>query len=71
MDLFILRHGEADKSSDGDDFIRPLTVEGATDVTCVAEWLKDLGVKFGAIDTKVYQNSTLSIAFTSDITISF
>ena len=50
MDLFILRHGEAGKSSDGDDdFSRPLTVAGATDVTRDAEWLKDLGVKFDAI----------------------
>jgi phosphohistidine phosphatase len=45
MDLFILRHGEADKSSDGDDFVRPLTVEGTTDVKRVAEWLNDLGVE--------------------------
>jgi broad specificity phosphatase PhoE len=42
MNLFILRHGEAGKFSDGNDFVRPLTDAGATDVTHVAEWLKDL-----------------------------
>jgi phosphohistidine phosphatase len=51
MDLFILRHGEA-KSSDGnDDFVRPLTAAGTTDVMRVAEWLKELGVRFDAIIT--------------------
>ena len=52
MDLFILRHGEADKSSDDDDFVRPLTVEGTVDITHVAEWLNDLGVEFDAIITR-------------------
>lgn len=51
MDLFILRHGEADKSSDGGDFARPLTVDGKKDTTNVAKWLKTLGVKFDVILT--------------------
>src|SRR3989442_1558781 len=51
MDLFILRHGEADKSSDGGDFARQLTAAGTTDVTHVAEWLKDLDMKFDVIIT--------------------
>ncbi|MFZ0515349.1 MAG: phosphohistidine phosphatase SixA [Candidatus Nitrosopolaris sp.] len=51
MDLFILRHGEAEKSSNGGDFARPLTVEGKNDTTRVAEWLMNLGVKFDVIMT--------------------
>jgi phosphohistidine phosphatase len=68
MDLFILRHGEADKSSDGnDDFSRPLTVAGATDVTCVAEWLKDLGVKFSAIITSPLKRAHQTASIVSKI----
>ena len=64
MDLFILRHGEADKSSDGgDDFVRPLTVAGEADVTRVAEWLKNLGVEFDAVITsplkRAYQTASI------------
>ena len=51
MDLFVLRHGEADKSSNSGDFGRLLTVEGAADVTHLAEWLKDLDVNFDVIIT--------------------
>ncbi|MGA9150074.1 MAG: histidine phosphatase family protein, partial [Candidatus Nitrosopolaris sp.] len=63
MDLFILRHGEADKSSDGDDFVRPLTVE----VTRVAEWLNDLGVEFDAIITSPLKRAQLSASIVSKI----
>jgi phosphohistidine phosphatase len=41
MELFILCHGEADKSS----------VVGTRDITQVAEWLKDLDVKLDVIIT--------------------
>ena len=34
MNLFILRHGEAGKFSDGNDFVRPLTDAGTTDGDC-------------------------------------
>jgi phosphohistidine phosphatase len=51
MDLFILRHGEADKSSNSSDFGRLLTVEGTGDVTHLSEWLKDLDVNFDVIIT--------------------
>jgi phosphohistidine phosphatase SixA len=37
MNLFILRHGEAGKYSDGNDFVRPLFDAGVTDITHVAE----------------------------------
>jgi phosphohistidine phosphatase len=67
MDLFILRHGEADKSSDGDDFVRPLTVEGTTDVTRVAEWLNDLGVEFDAIITSPLKRAQQSASIVSKI----
>jgi len=51
MDLFALRHGEADKSSDSGDFGRLLTVDGTADVRHLAEWLKDFGVNFDVIIT--------------------
>ena len=57
----------ASKFSDGNDFVRPLTDAGATDVTHVAEWLKDLGVKFDAIITsplkRAYQTFIVSKIF--------
>jgi hypothetical protein len=40
MELFILRHGEADKSSGNGDFARALSVVGTRDITQVAEWLR-------------------------------
>jgi len=63
MDLFILRHGEADKSSDTDDFARSLTVAGTRDVTHVARWLKGLDMKFDVIITSPLKraNQTASI----------
>jgi phosphohistidine phosphatase len=51
MHLFILRHGEAKSSDAKDDFVRPLTVAGTTDVALVSEWLKRIGVNFDAIIT--------------------
>ena len=63
MDLFILRHGEADKSSDTDDSARSLTVAGTRDVTHVARWLKGLDMKFDVIITSPLKraNQTASI----------
>jgi phosphohistidine phosphatase len=51
MDLLILRHGEADKSSDSGDYARPLTVPGTEEITQVAQWLKGLEVKLDAVIT--------------------
>ena len=64
MDLFILRHGEADKTSDNeDDFARSLTADGTTEVTHVAEWLKNLDVRFDVIITsplkRAYQTASI------------
>jgi phosphohistidine phosphatase len=67
MNLFILRHGEAGKFSDGNDFVRPLTDAGATDVTHVAEWLKDLGVKFDAIITSPLKRAHQTASIVSKI----
>lgn len=67
MDLFILRHGEADKSSDGGDFVRPLTVEGTMDVAHVAEWLNDLGVEFDAIITSPLKRAQQSASIVPKI----
>jgi phosphohistidine phosphatase len=67
MDLFILRHGEA-KSSDGnDDFVRPLTAAGTTDVMRVAEWLKELGVRFDAIITSPLKRAHQTASILSKI----
>ena len=51
MDLFILRHGEAEKSTNGGDFARSLTVVGTRDILQVAELLKALDMKPDAIIT--------------------
>jgi phosphohistidine phosphatase len=67
MSLFILRHGEAGKFSDGNDFVRPLTDAGATDVTHVAEWLKDRGVKFDAIITSPLKRAHQTASIVSKI----
>ena len=67
MNLFILRHGEAGKFSDGNDFVRPLTDSGATDVTHVAEWLKDLGIKFDAIITSPLKRAHQTASIVSKI----
>jgi phosphohistidine phosphatase len=67
MNLFILGHGEAGKFSDGNDVVRPLTHAGATDVTHVAEWLKDLGVKFDVIITSPLKRAHQTASIVSKI----
>jgi phosphohistidine phosphatase len=50
MDLFILRHGKAEKSSDGTpDAARALTREGKEEVQRVARWMKGNKIRFDAI----------------------
>jgi len=52
MDLFILRHGKAEKSSDGtDDAARALTREGKDEIKKVARLMKENKFKFDAIAT--------------------
>ena len=51
----------------GDDFVRPLTVEGTMDVTHVAEWLNDLGVEFDAIITSPLKRAQQSASIVSKI----
>ena len=52
MDLFILRHGKAEKSSDGTpDAARALTREGKEEVQRVARWIKGNKIRFDAIAT--------------------
>jgi phosphohistidine phosphatase len=52
MDLFILRHGKAEKSSDGTpDAARALTREGKEEVQRVARWMKGNRIRFDAIAT--------------------
>lgn len=51
MDLFILRHGEAGRSSATvrDDSKRTLTVEGEKEIRNISEGIKELGIKFDYI----------------------
>jgi phosphohistidine phosphatase len=52
MDLFILRHGKAGKSSDGTaDAARTLTRDGKAEIKKVARWMKRNKFKFDAIAT--------------------
>ena len=52
MDLFILRHGKAEKSSDGTaDADRALTRKGKEGVKKVAQWMKGNKTRFDAIAT--------------------
>ena len=52
MDLFILRHGKAEKSSDGTaDADRALIRKGKEGVKKVAQWMKGNKIRFDAIAT--------------------
>ena len=52
MNLFILRHGKAEKSSYGTpDAARALTRKGKEEVKKVAQWLKGNKIRFDAIAT--------------------
>ena len=52
MDLFILRHGKAEMSSDGTaDAARALTRKGKEGVKKVAQWMKGNKIRFDAIAT--------------------
>jgi phosphohistidine phosphatase len=52
MDLFILRHGKAGKSSGGpDDAARGLTREGKAEIRRVAQWMKVQEFRFDTIAT--------------------
>jgi phosphohistidine phosphatase len=52
MDLFILRHGTAEKSSDDiPDAARALTRDGKGEVKKVAQWMKRNKIRFDAIAT--------------------
>ena len=52
MNLFILRHGKAEKSSEGTpDAARALTRKGKKEVKKVAQWMKGNKIRFDAIAT--------------------
>jgi phosphohistidine phosphatase len=52
MDLFVLRHGKAGKSSDGTaDAARALTRDGKKKVKKVAQWMKKNNIRFDLIAT--------------------
>jgi phosphohistidine phosphatase len=58
MDLFILRHGKAGKSSGGpDDAARALTREGKDEIKRVAQWMKAKNFRFDVIATSPLQRS--------------
>lgn len=52
MDLFILRHGEAEpRAADVDEFDRALTSKGKEDVRKVTAWIKSADLSFDTIAT--------------------
>jgi phosphohistidine phosphatase len=52
MDLFILRHGKAEKFSEGTpDAARALTRKGKEEVKKVAQWMKGKKIRFDVIAT--------------------
>ena len=58
MDLFILRHGKAGKSSGGsDDAARALTREGKKEVKRIAQWMKAQDFSFDIIATSPLQRA--------------
>jgi phosphohistidine phosphatase len=58
MDLFILRHGKAEKSSDGTaDAARALTRDGKKEVKKVARWMKRNKIRFEVIATSPLQRA--------------
>jgi phosphohistidine phosphatase len=58
MDLFILRHGKAGKSSGGtDDAARALTREGKDEIKRVAQWMKAENLRFDVIATSPLQRA--------------
>jgi phosphohistidine phosphatase len=58
MDLFILRHGKAGKSSGGpDDTARALTRKGEKEVKRIAQWMKTQEFSFDIIATSPLQRA--------------
>ena len=58
MDLFILRHGKAGKSSVGqNDAERALTREGKDEITRVAQWMKAKNFRLSVIATSPLQRA--------------
>jgi phosphohistidine phosphatase len=53
MELYILRHGKAEKNmpDGGSDADRQLTDRGIKDVKKIARWLRSSGIRFDAIGT--------------------
>ena len=58
MDLFILRHGKAGKSSGGpDDAARALTRKGEKELKRIAQWMKAQEFSFDIIATSPLQRA--------------
>jgi phosphohistidine phosphatase len=58
MDLFILRHGKAGKSSGGpDDAARELTRKGRDEVEGIARWMREQQFRFDAIASSPLQRA--------------
>ncbi len=53
MDLFILRHGEAGRSSPAarDDSKRTLTIDGEKEIKYISKGIKELGIEFDYVFT--------------------
>ena len=68
MELFILRHGEAEqRSSQASDRIRPLTSAGKAEILEIAKALKIIGLKFDLVVTSPLKRAYDTAMIVSDI----
>jgi phosphohistidine phosphatase len=68
MDLFILRHGKAGKSTDGTaDAARALTRDGKKEVKNVAQWMKRNKIRFDVIATSPLKRSLGTAKIIADV----
>ena len=68
MNLFILRHGKAEKSSEGTpDAARALTRKGQEEVKKVAQWLKGNKIRFDAIATSPLKRARMTAKIVASV----
>jgi len=68
MNLFILRHGKAEKSSYGTpDAARALTRKGKEEVKKVAQWMKGYKIRFDAIATSPLKRARMTAKIVASV----
>jgi phosphohistidine phosphatase len=68
MDLFILRHGKAEKGVNGTtDAARRLTPDGKDDVKRVARWMKGNNIRFDVIATSPLKRAYGTAKIVADV----